>query len=194
MPANVVVPSGSALRESTYPLVVRAEETLKTRERDGMRTGRDGGLMVLSSGTAKIVVDDGACVGCKICELICSLHHEGAFHPFLSRIQVVRDPFAGHNVPTVCAQCQHPACVDACPEDAIGVNPLTGVVVIREEACTGCGCCADACPFNTEKHVLRYHPQKKVYLKCDLCDGDPQCVAWCPSGALTLRPAGKEGA
>jgi carbon-monoxide dehydrogenase iron sulfur subunit len=150
--------------------------------------------MVLSSGTAKIVVDDGACVGCKLCELICSLHHEGAFHPFLSRIQVVRDPFAGRNVPTVCVQCRHPACVDACPEDAIRVNPLTGAVVIREETCTGCGRCADACPFNTDQHVLRYHPQKKVYLKCDLCDGDPQCVAWCPSGALMLLPAGKEGA
>ena len=23
--------------------------------------------------------------------------------------------------------------------------------------------------------------------KCDLCDGEPQCVRWCPSGAITVK-------
>ena len=27
-------------------------------------------------------------------------------------------------------------------------------------------------------------PEKKVVIKCDLCDGDPVCVKFCPTGAI----------
>jgi Fe-S-cluster-containing hydrogenase component 2 len=36
------------------------------------------------------------------------------------------------------------------------------------------------CPFG----VISINPDKKEMIKCDLCEGNPQCVKWCPTGAL----------
>jgi ferredoxin len=33
------------------------------------------------------------CTGCGICELMCSLYHEGVQAPALARLQVVNNPF-----------------------------------------------------------------------------------------------------
>ena len=49
------------------------------------------------------------------------------------------------------------------------------VLVVDESRCTGCGECYDVCP----QGVIQPHPERKVALKCDLCDGEPQCIAFC---------------
>ena len=43
------------------------------------------------------------------------------------------------------------------------------------EECINCGACYDACPLG----VIKEHPDRPVAYKCDLCDGTPQCVAFC---------------
>jgi NAD-dependent dihydropyrimidine dehydrogenase PreA subunit len=37
------------------------------------------------------------------------------------------------------------SCLEACPEDAIGIEPGKGVRIERER-CTGCGSCVAVCP------------------------------------------------
>jgi Fe-S-cluster-containing hydrogenase component 2 len=74
-----------------------------------------------------------------------------------------------------------PACYYACPvSDAVRVDRETGAVIIDEKKCIACGRCAEACLLG----MITYNPSKKVYLKCDLCEGEPKCVEWCPSNAL----------
>jgi len=64
------------------------------------------------------------------------------------------------------------------------VDDKTGSVVIDENRCSGCGECAEACPFNAERTVIRLNSTTGKYVKCDLCGGNPQCVEICPTGAL----------
>jgi len=59
---------------------------------------------------------------------------------------------------------------------AVGLEPVEGYVLkVNEDLCTGCGVCYDVCP----QGVIHEHPERKVAFKCDLCDGEPQCVAFC---------------
>jgi len=79
------------------------------------------------------------CTGCGICELMCSLYHEGVQAPALARLQVVNNPFTsakarlrlqssgwkeGKKVALQCDLCQGreagPICVEYCPARALG--------------------------------------------------------------------------
>jgi len=42
-----------------------------------------------------------------------------------------------------------------------------------------------ACPFGT----TTYDAVTKSIIKCDLCDGEPECAKFCPSGAITFCEA-----
>ena len=55
-------------------------------------------------------------------------------------------------------------------------DTVTGyVLIVDEEKCTNCGECYDVCPPG----VIQEHPDREVAFKCDLCDGEPQCIAFC---------------
>lgn len=129
-----------------------------------------------------LVVDPSKCTACRACELACSFTHEGAFVPELSRIRVVRLVDRGLNVPIVCVHCARPPCVDACPTGAAYIDPELAAVRIDEDECTGCAECIKACPFG----AVDLNADKGTAFVCDLCGGDPACVANCIHGALTL--------
>jgi len=81
--------------------------------------------------------------------------------------------------------------MEACPvEGAMTIDPKTGARLIVESKCTVCGACAEKCPFNSGKTVVFLNARKNVYVKCDLCGGEPKCVEFCPTGALKLRILG----
>ena len=128
------------------------------------------------------------CAGCRTCEIICSLTHEGAVNPQRSRIRVKSNAFTGAFHPQICHQCSDVPCLYACPESAIRIDESLGIAVIEDEKCTGCRACEKACPFK----VIGYAEEKKKALKCDLCQGTPQCVAWCPVNALGVTDFGGE--
>ena len=122
----------------------------------------------------------GICSGCKLCELYCSLQHNGMFNPHRSRIKVV-EMATGVDIPVTCQQCQNPACQAACRFDAIEYNDKLKIVVVDEEKCTGCQDCVGACPYG----IIVMDPVTRKAIKCDLCGGEePACVAICPSSVL----------
>jgi len=134
-----------------------------------------------------LTADSKICTGCRTCELICSLSHEGFVDPERARIFIKSNPLNGSFIPMVCHQCSDAPCYYACPESAIEIEKALGVVNIRGERCTGCRACEKVCPY----HVIRFDPERHTAIKCDLCKGDPQCVEWCPVNALGVVEFGK---
>lgn len=130
-----------------------------------------------------VTADPDKCVGCGVCELICSLEKEKMFNPLTSRIRVVRlHPLV--NLSTTCMLCEDAPCVAACPQKALEQRS-DGVILIKEDKCVvgqGCSWCMQACDFG----AIMLHPEKQVVVICDLCEGDPKCVKWCPEEALAI--------
>ena len=125
------------------------------------------------------------CAGCRTCEAVCSIYHEGMIFPMLSRIQVEKDELGGYVCESKsCKQCPGPECLAVCPTGALHVDEITGARVINSELCCGCKLCMNACIATPPR--IRYNDEKDICCKCDLCDGDPQCVKFCPTGALTF--------
>ena len=123
------------------------------------------------------------CVGCGICEIVCSAEKEKAFNPKIGRIRWVRiQPII--DTALTCRLCETPPCVRSCPRDAL-IQQENGVIEVDETKCTGCGWCIQACDFG----AIVTHPIKKVVI-CDLCNGDPVCVKYCPKDALELTNLG----
>jgi Fe-S-cluster-containing hydrogenase component 2 len=146
-----------------------------------------------------ILVDYSKCTGCRTCETVCSAYNHpkkvsgellnGAGNPYLSNIKVY-----GFNpdvdVPAVCAMCPDNPCVEACPVDP---DPVTGrralyrdnktlTITNDPDRCIGCGSCAEACRVG----VIVPHPETdRPERMCTLCNGEPQCVKYCPFGALS---------
>jgi carbon-monoxide dehydrogenase iron sulfur subunit len=135
--------------------------------------------MVLDHNWKFVSGDPSKCVGCCVCEYVCSMEHEKTYNPTKSRIRVVRlNPFV--NMAMACRLCQDPQCVIACPREALLQSEETGVIMVDEEMCNGCAWCVEACDFG----AIQLHPERRVAFLCDLCEGEPQCVEWCPEEAL----------
>lgn len=129
----------------------------------------------------KLEIDLEKCTGCRTCELACSFQRYGIFNPTKSAIRVVKQEIIGLDAPVVCQFCDNPVCVNACPEGALEVDQLLGFIKLDSSKCTGCGLCAQACPFG----AINFHKDFKTPIICDLCGGSPACVEWCSTGALT---------
>ncbi len=127
-----------------------------------------------------VAADPDKCVGCQICEYVCAFEKDKVFNPLKSRIRVVR--LYPANLSIACRLCEDAPCVKACPRKALEQSTETGVILIDEKKCDGCGWCIEACEFG----AITLHPGKKVVVACDLCNGEPKCVKWCPEEALEL--------
>ncbi len=106
--------------------------------------------------------------------------HEGQFGTARARIKVTKIEPDGLDAPGVCRLCRRPACVAACPTDALYCDEVLGVVRLRAAECIGCAACVDGCPFG----MVALYPITGRPLICDLCDGDPACVKRCATGAI----------
>ena len=130
-----------------------------------------------------VSADPDKCVGCQICEYACSMSRDKVFNPLKSGIRVVRINQVV-NMAVTCRLCENPACVAACPRDALTQSEETGLISVDKDKCNGCGWCIEACDYG----AIMLHPDKKVVYVCDLCKekGEPQCIKWCPEEALEL--------
>jgi len=123
----------------------------------------------------RLTVLPGVCVGCQLCELACSLTHEGVINPYLARLKVTQIREEGIVEPNICRHCDPAPCEQACSQKALFLSPsVIGVLVLDKDKCTQCHECLEACPFG----AIYISPQGHV-LKCDLCGGNPACVSVC---------------
>ncbi len=91
----------------------------------------------------------------------------------------------------ICNHCTYPACLAACPRQAIYKRQEDGVVLIDQSRCRGYKKCVEACPYKK----AMYRPTAKVSEKCVACyprlegrdeiitpDGEPiesRCMSAC---------------
>ena len=120
------------------------------------------------------------CLGCEECRRSCSKAHN---YDIPRNYMVYMNNF--FPVPLRCAHCDEPSCLAVCEHNAIS-KLESGVVMIDEEKCVGCGSCALACPYG----MITLDLATKRAVKCDLCvdltsnGKEPACVENCALKAL----------
>lgn len=129
------------------------------------------------------------CLGCRICEMFCSLSHTDTCNSSLSRINVIKADMDVRCVPMMCQKCVEAPCEKACPTDAIRRDSNTGAMVTHRDLCIGCRACLFACPFGGTS----VDPREGVVIRCDLCEGEPRCAEVCPHGAITFVEDERQG-
>jgi tetrathionate reductase subunit B len=136
------------------------------------------------------VIDVARCIDCRACQVACSV--ENSVPDNHTRIWVqdlgVQGTFPDLKrvfVPYNCMHCENPPCTAVCVSGATWKDPATGLVLVDQDACIGCGFCVDACPYSA-----RYiDEQRGVVDKCNGClqrveaGLEPACVATCVGGA-----------
>ena len=143
--------------------------------------------------------DQTRCIGCYTCIVACKDWNDVPVgSAFWRRVQTIErgqypDVFVTF-LSTSCYHCANPACVDACPENAITKRVEDGIVLVNREACIGkdnCGLCFEVCPYDAPQ--FGDEPNAKMQ-KCNMCidrwaEGKlPTCVAACPTRALDAGP------
>jgi len=85
--------------------------------------------------------------------------------------------------------CTDAACVKVCPTGALSYNKL-GFVQYERDKCSGCGYCAEYCPFEVPQLQTNKGSGDAIMDKCTFCidrvtNGQPTaCAEACPTGAI----------
>ena len=120
----------------------------------------------------KIKIDMNMCIGCRRCELACSLNHyeKNAVNPKKARIRVWEQ---GDDIYPVMSG---PFNTEECTSQF--------EMQIGDKTYDGCSICRASCADRT----WFKEPDTQILLRCDLCGDppDPQCVRWCPCNAIVL--------
>lgn len=125
-------------------------------------------------------IEDALCpADCLLCQETCVQRNEDKN---CSGIQAIHLPEVEYHSAITCNQCGEPVCEENCPTGAITKDPENGIVKINETKCLGCGLCSLVCPYGG----IHYNAEMRKTFKCDLCDGDPQCVHACPEGLVSF--------
>jgi len=143
---------------------------------------------VLQEGVGKkwaMVLDLNKCIGCFSCVKACQQKNALPEDVELAHVYKLGER-NGHTyfLPTLCMQCEHPACMSVCPTGAT-YKRKDGIVKVDVSRCIGCGMCVLACPYRAR--IL--HPFTGYAIKCDFCADrieqglKPACVEACPRGA-----------
>ncbi len=143
----------------------------KKRVADGLGTVAD------KSNKFAMVIDVGACIGCRRCQWACKEENnipdtisppwievfelkdevDVTGHPSLEElkegatISYTESPREGRwYLPVQCQHCDNPPCVKVCPTGAT-YKDKDGLVPINYDQCIGCRYCVVACPYNARR-------------------------------------------
>jgi formate dehydrogenase iron-sulfur subunit len=154
-----------------------------------------------------VLVDLTRCIGCRGCQIACKEWNErkarktvmqGVYTnpPELNsetytHINFVEQESKGkvvwNFVKDQCLHCAEPACVAACPVEALKKTEA-GPVTYTFDRCIGCRYCLLACPF----YIPKYEWEKVVpwVQKCSFCSEritagmEPACIKVCPTETM----------
>lgn len=143
--------------------------------------------------------DQTRCCGCCTCIVACKDWNDVSAGPASWRrvITVEKGEFPDLFVAflsTACHHCAAPACVSACPVDAVSKREEDGVVVVDRETCLGkdsCAQCFEACSYDAPQFGAEENGKMQ---KCHFCfdrlaeNRKPACVDSCPMRALDAGP------
>jgi anaerobic dimethyl sulfoxide reductase subunit B (iron-sulfur subunit) len=126
--------------------------------------------------------DQSRCTGCRDCSVACKNWHQLPAGPlkYLKVYEYEKGSFPLvriHFQWVPCYHCEKPACVDACPVEAIRKEPKYGAVLIDSEKCTGCRNCYEECPYGAP-----------VFESDDPGVLAQKCVGACSARALDFGP------
>ena len=140
----------------------------------------------------RIYVKEEWCLGCHLCEYECAFANSGiadmvkalkgkTIHPNVH----VEDSGDIHFAVN-CRHCKDPICVHSCISGAL-TKGEDGVVRIDRDKCVGCLTCVLVCPYG----AVLPAPDGHAAMKCALCTdngrGEPNCVKYCPNGAIVFE-------
>ena len=104
------------------------------------------------------------CLGCLTCANVCAVANHGDHSIVKSAIKIrTTGGMASNFVAVVCRGCASPACMEACPADALVARPGGGVE-LDSEKCFGCRRCVPACSVgavnfdkDTQRPIICHH-------------------------------------
>ena len=159
--------------------------------------------------TVRVLIEAEKCTACQLCVVACKDEHVGNARLPWTKPQ----PETGHfwmevrqkehgviprvrmsHLPVMCQHCTNAACMKVCPEDAIKRRP-DGLVWIDQDACTNCGLCQAACPYD----VIFMNAEAGVAQKCTGCahridaGEQPRCAEACPHDVISFATGAAEG-
>jgi len=127
---------------------------------------------------AYIDCDPNLCVGCQLCEYICSYTKTGEYNSYRSRIRTVR---VNEVLITAiaCRTCENAPCVIVCPRDALTQDTVTGIIDVNAAKCDGCAWCIEACDSAQSPSIPQ--PRWQRFAICARMNRKVlNGVKWCP--------------
>ncbi len=136
----------------------------------------------LLSSQKVLLYDPKKCTGCRYCEIACSFYHFRRLDLKRAHLHISFNEDRFEFEASVCQHCEEPLCLAACPSDAITKDQETGWVRINPVRCIGCRTCTFICPLSAPW----FNEDYKISMKCDFCNGDPQCARFCSPQAIRV--------
>ncbi len=132
------------------------------------------------------------CTGCRGCINACKFENNTTLDFAVSYRWYVERESGAYPRPKrefftlACNHCKEPACLAACPVDAISRRENDGIVLIDQDKCIGCQYCVWACPYG----VPQFNEVTQKVEKCTFCVHRidqglvPACVQTCVGKAI----------
>jgi len=134
------------------------------------------------AGQKVLIYDPSRCTACGYCEIACAFKHYRTVDPEKAYCHPIFDERTETFESVLCQHCELPLCARSCPSEAAAKDEKTGLIKINEMKCISCRTCTLTCPISHP----RLEPERKSAVKCDFCDGDPQCAKFCSPRAIKV--------